>query len=203
MSWVSVLILAAGKGERVGLQKLLLPWKGKTIIEEVIETFLRTKVNEIIVVLGRDHEILRNILSPYPVKVVYNSNYATGKASSIKRGLQAIDVRAEGIMIAMGDMPLIEPQLVDRMIDVFLEKRKIVVPVWEGKKGHPVLFPRAFQAELMKITGDEGGKGILQEFRSSVFELVTDSPTILMDVDTFEDYERIIGYARLMGHFDK
>jgi len=203
MSWISVLVLAAGKGQRAGLQKLLLPWKGKTIIEEVIETFLMTKTSEVVVVLGRDYEILKDTLSKYSIKVVYNSNYATGKASSIKRGLKVIDIRSEGILIAMGDMPLIDPELVNRMIDVFLEKRKIVVPVWEGKKGHPVLFPRTFQAELMKITGDEGGKGIVEKFHSYVFELVTDSPTILMDVDTLEDYERIIGYARSVGYFDK
>jgi len=199
--WVSVILLAAGKGKRMGLQKLLLPWGRETVIEAVLRAFLASGVKEIIVVLGEDLALLRNLLGPYRVKLAFNPLYSSGMASSIRKGLEYVDPRAQGIMIALGDMPLIRPALIDGLLEAFGKGKGIVVPVFKGRRGHPVLFPRSFQGELMGLSGDEGGRRILEEHRDEIIEIEVDDPAILMDMDTLEDYERLLSFARSAGHF--
>lgn len=198
--WVSVVVLGAGKGQRIGLQKMLLPWGDGTVIEATVRAFCASAAKEVIVVLGRDMPIVRALLDPYPVKVAFNPNYPSGMASSIKAGLRCVDPRANGIMIALGDMPLIGSGLIDRLIGAFGPDREIVVPVWDGRRGHPVLFHRRYQGELMGLSGDQGGRVILERYPDRVHELEVETPAVLMDIDTMEDYERLIDYARSSGY---
>lgn len=201
--WVSVLILGAGRGQRMGLQKLLLPWGNQTILEATVTAYTQSAAKEVIVVLGRDMPVLRSLLEPYQVKLAFNPNYSTGMASSIKAGLRCLDPRANGIMIALGDMPLVSPPVINRVVSAFGQGHEIVVPVWGGKRGHPVLFHRRYQGELMVLSGDQGGRSLLERYPERVFEVEVDTPAILMDIDTMEDYERLIAYAWSSGSLYK
>ena len=189
---VSAILLAAGESKRIGRQKLLLNLGDKTILEHSIDNLLGSKVSEVIVVLGYGAKETMPALASRPVKVMENHLYRQGMSTSIIAGLCLTDSRASALMLYLADQPLIQPVIIDRLIEAFESGGKgIVVPVHMNKRGHPVIFSIRYKEELMKLKGDVGGREIIRSHPEDVLEVDVGSDSIFDDIDTYEDYQHI------------
>jgi molybdenum cofactor cytidylyltransferase len=188
---ISAIVLAAGQSTRIGVNKLLLEMGGETVLERVVNTLLISRVDQVIVVVGYEGERVRRRLHGKDVLVFNNQQYHEGMAASIREGLKGIDTGSHGVLIVLGDQPLLQSDTVDRIIDAYRNGQKgIVCPTYGGKRGHPVIFNvKKYRHALSQLRGDIGGKTLLEAHGDDVLELAVDSPGVVRDIDLWEDYE--------------
>jgi xanthine dehydrogenase accessory factor len=194
------LLLAAGAARRMGRLKQLLPWQGRPMLQHALDHLLDSRVDSVVLVLGCEGErVLQNLsLSAGDrVRVVHNPDWRTGMASSLVCGLQAAP-DAEAVLVALGDLPAIPPGVVDLLIEEAAQGGcTVVAPVYEGRRGHPVLFGRTHFDQLRALEGDSGGAGILRAHPGQVRLVPVDSSGILHDVDRLGDLFRLAGHEDL------
>jgi len=189
---ISGILLAAGESRRMGKPKLFLPWKQTTIIEEVVDVYLKSTLSELIVVVGESKENIKEILQSKPVRVVENPLYRQGMSTSIRAGVLAASIETEGYCIGLGDQPLITTKVIDLLISSFLKDRTgIAVLSHQGKRGHPVVFSSVFRDALCSLNGDLGGRAIIEKHPSEVRHVEAGSKAVLEDIDTPEDYDKL------------
>ena len=190
---ISGILLAAGESRRMGKPKLFLPWKQTTIIEEVVDVYLKSTLSELIVVVGESKENIKEILQSKPVRVVENPLYRQGMSTSIRAGVLAATIETEGYCIGLGDQPLITTKVIDLLISSFLKNRTgIAVLSHQGKRGHPVIFGSAFRDALCSLNGDLGGRAIIEKHPSEVRYVEAGGKAVLVDIDTPEDYDKLL-----------
>jgi len=186
---VSAILLAAGESKRLRMPKLLLPFGKSTILEQTIDNLLNSRVDEVIVVLGYRAEEMMRKLANRPVKIAINPNYHQGMSTSIVKGLSLVNNRAQAIMVALADQPLINSQTINRLIEESLGYDKgIVIPVYQAERGHPIIFASNYKEELLGLKGDIGGRQTIKEHPNDTLEVIADSKAITMDVNTINDY---------------
>lgn len=186
---ISAIVLAAGESKRMGKVKQLLPFAQSTVLEQVINNLLESKLDEIIVVLGYQAQKIARKIGSNHVKIVINPNFKQGMSSSIKCGLSQIDKRAEAIMIMLGDQPLIGKEIVDTLIEMFLKSNQgIIVPVYEGRRGHPIIFDVKYKSELLSLKDDIGGRKVIETHLQDILEVEVNSPGVIIDIDNKADY---------------
>jgi molybdenum cofactor cytidylyltransferase len=193
----SAIILAAGFSNRMkGKNKLLLTFRGKTILETVVEALLSLSLEEVIVVTGDDCHKIEGKLRHYPVRCIHNPDYALGMASSLRKGVAALTSKNTGVMICLGDMPLVTPELLHKLIQSYRQTPEpaMVLPVFEKRRGNPVIFSPDFRKNLLGIEGDMGARSIIEKHPSAVVEVPVASDIYFLDVDTMRDYEKIKSY---------
>ena len=198
-TFISALLLAAGKGERMGEVKQLLSLGEKRMIEAALDNLLNARLDEIIVVLGFAADEVRPLVEGKErVKIVINPKFEKGMSTSIHQGLKEISARATGILIALADQPFIPPEVINALIEGFQRgARGIVLPAYEGKRGHPVILDRKkYEGELLALEGDVGGKEIVSDHPEDVLEVAVVSRGVLIDIDAPEDYQGIQGGSR-------
>jgi molybdenum cofactor cytidylyltransferase len=185
------------------VNKLSLPWGRETVFEHCFNTLLRSKVREIIVVLNKQNEEMRDWFdkrsasTTKKVKVTVNPRYRRGMSTSIHKGLQVMDPRSEGILISLGDQPLLRTRTINVLLRAFQQRKEgIVVPSFKGMKGHPVIFHRMFRKELLKLRGDTGGKPILLKYSKQIKTLPVRSEGVIKDIDTREAYQQALRMRR-------
>ncbi len=184
---IAALVLAAGRGTRMGgPNKLLEPVGGRAVVRRVAEAALAGGARPVIVVTGHDGARVRAALDALDVVFVDNPDYAAGLSTSLAAGIRAVPDEAQGAVVLLGDMPLVESALVRRLMATFApeEGRLIVVPVAEGRRGNPVLWSRRFFAALAAIEGDVGARAVLAAHPEAVAEVEVHGPGPLLDVDT-------------------
>jgi molybdenum cofactor cytidylyltransferase len=190
---VAAIILAAGRSTRMGgPNKLLAELSGKKLVRIVTEQALASKASEVIVVTGHQADLveqaLRGLQGPQgpKVKFVRNPDFAGGLASSVKAGVAAVSTDADSAVICLGDMPLIDSGLIDRLIENFApaQGNLIVVPVAEGRRGNPVLWSRRFFRELMTLDGDIGARHLIARHAEAVAEVPVEGNGAFLDIDT-------------------
>jgi molybdenum cofactor cytidylyltransferase len=192
---IAAVILAAGASDRMlGKHKLLLPIAGRPMIAAVIESTVESSLAPIVVVTGFGEEELTPILQGYDVTLVNNPDWMKGMSGYIRVGIEALPANTDGAFIILGDMPLLPPATLEILKDRFTRNQghSIVYPTYQGQQGHPVLFPARFFPALLELAGDQGAKSLLTTFSSEVIDVAVDSPEILMDCDTREDYSQIL-----------
>jgi molybdenum cofactor cytidylyltransferase len=181
----------------MGRPKALLPiGAGDTFFDRVTRTLLAAGVDEIVVVVGADAEAIRSAVRPMAgVRIVDNPNYEQGQLSSLLTGLSAIDAaRASAALITLIDVPLVTEATVRTLIAAQRERGAPVVrPVSNGRHGHPVIFSRALFAELRRADPAQGAKPVVRAHSAEMIEVPIDDEGAFTDIDTREDYERIIG----------
>jgi len=187
---VSAILLGAGESKRMGVNKLSLPWGKKTVFEHCLDTLLRSNVKEVIVVLNhRTKRMLR--FKGRRAKLIMNPHYREGMSTSIRRGIRAADPNSQGILIALGDQPLLQTRTINALIRAFGQKRgSIVLPSYQGRGGHPVLFDRCYKKMLISLQGDVGGKSIVERYPGNVVKVLTKSEAVVKDIDTWKDYKK-------------
>jgi molybdenum cofactor cytidylyltransferase len=175
----------------MGLNKLSLPWGRRTVFEHCLYTFLRSKVEEVVIVINPWMKEMVHSFKDQKVKIVTNPYYKRGMSSSIRRGLQAIDPGSHGILIALGDQPFLKTKTINALIHTFeMRKERIIIPTYRGIEGHPILFSRRFKKEFMKIKGDVGGRFIIRRFSKDVWKVPVRSEGVVKDIDIWEDYNK-------------
>jgi len=193
MAEIWAVILAGGESKRMKTPKMLLPFKGKTIIEKVIETAVSSDVDKTVVVLGAGHDEILRIIADMPVMHCYNDNYKQGMLSSVICGFRSLPESCEGAIICQGDQPMIPAHVVNTLINSWRKSGKgIVIPVFEEKRGHPIFIARKYINEIEKLNPDEGLRSLTVKFRDDVLEVEVKTPEILRDIDTKEDYHNEI-----------
>jgi len=191
---ICAIVLAAGLSNRMGVQKLLLPFGGKTVIGHIVDQLLTSTIGEVYVVVGHQAECISAELSGRAVTIVNNPNYESGMLSSVRRGIQSLSKECRAVMVVLGDQPSITTELINKMLKSFAATEKsILVPLYEGKRGHPVLFSRQYCDEIMTHYNDVGLRGLLHSHPEEVLELTVSTASVLCDMDYPEDYRREIG----------
>ncbi|MAF85390.1 MAG: molybdenum cofactor cytidylyltransferase [Dehalococcoidales bacterium] len=190
---ISAILLAAGESKRMGKLKQLMPFGQNTIVEQAIDNLLNSVVDETIVVLGyRAEEVIKTIAAK-PVKLVVNPDYEQGMSTSIIAGLNLIDSRTQAVMLILGDQPLINSQTINRLIEAFYNHDKgIVIPTYQGRRGHPTIFTIKYREKLLGLKGDIGGRQIVKDHPGDILEVTVNSESIVTDIDTINDYQSLL-----------
>ncbi len=184
---VAAVVLAAGRSTRMGgPNKMLAELNGKPLVRIVTEQALASKASPVIVVTGHQADEVEKALQGLDVTFVRNPDFASGLASSVRAGIAAVPASAAGAMVCLGDMPLIDKGLLDKLIAAFSPERGslIAVPVSGGRRGNPVLWSRRFFGELMAIDGDIGGRHLVDHHSEAVVEVPVDGDGAFLDIDT-------------------
>ena len=188
---ICAIILAAGRSRRMGVQKLLLPFAGKTVIGHIVDEVLRSPVEQAIVVVGQEGGRIAEALAGRSVALVTNADPEGEMLSSVRCGLAALPPECEAVLVALGDQPGIAAETIRRMIEAYQTAgRGIVVPVHGGKGGHPILFSMRYRDEVLTRYDDVGLRGLRQAHPEDVLELPAADPSVLSDMDLPEDYRR-------------
>ncbi len=186
---VAAVVLAAGRSTRMGdRNKLLAEVDGAPMVRRVVEAILASRARPVIVVTGHERERVEVALAHLPVTFVANPDYAAGMAGSLRAGIAAVPGDCDGALVCLADMPRLTAPILDALIEAFHpeEGRAIVVPVHRGRRGHPVLFARAFFPEIMALEGDVGARSVLAAHPEAVVEVAVEDPAVLLDIDTPE-----------------
>jgi len=193
---ISAIILAAGKSARMGNPKMLLPWGDTTIIEHVISVFSQAGIKDILVVTGGARKQVETVIlecrKKYPVRSVYNENYMMGDMlSSIQCGLRQItNPSIEAAMIGLGDQPQVQERSVRLLCEAFLQtKSPLIVPSFQMRRGHPWLVASPLWNELIKMDSTQTPRDFLNAHAENIYYVGMDTPTILSDLDTPDDYQ--------------
>lgn len=187
----AAIVLAAGAGTRMGERvKQLLTWHGRTLVENAISIATQSSANETIVVLGSRAEQIRPLLRGLPVRVVLNPDWEEGHSTSVRAGLKAMGPQYDAAIFINADQPRLTPDIVNSIIQRYRETdASIVAPLYDGKRGSPVLFRRTHFAELMSLSGEQGGREVLMQHPVEYISIANAAAS--EDIDTPEDYERL------------
>jgi molybdenum cofactor cytidylyltransferase len=205
----AAIILAAGTSSRMGAgrHKLLLPLGEHPVLAHVIEATLASQAHPIILVLGHQAEQVRASLIQYTthpsMTLVENPDYLQGMSTSLRVGLQTLTTKdnkreplshsVDGALVILGDQPLITTHILDALIATKRATEKhIIAPLYNNKRGNPVLFDASLFPELMKVTGDEGGRSIIERHRQDVITVEVGDELATYDVDTWEAYQQVV-----------
>lgn len=182
---VAALILAAGRGTRFGeAPKLLAPLRGRALVRHVAEAALASQARPVIAVTGHRAAEVEAALADLPLVLARNPAFAEGLSTSLKRGFAALPAGAEAAIVLLGDMPLVDAPLIDRLLRRWADLRPAaLVPVSGGRRGNPVVLSRALAPEIARLAGDSGA-GPLLRGRGDVIEEPVETPGVLHDVDT-------------------
>jgi len=189
------IILAAGEGKRMGKVKLNLPLGDKQLIEWVLQAAKLTPLDKYFLVVRPEDKEMIKTGEKWGAEIVLNAEYRSGMSSSIKKALDQISsVDLEGFFVLLGDQPFINPSLLFKMLLAFTpDKKEIVVPFYKDRQGNPVFFDGYWKDELMKLSGDMGGRVLIKAHPERIKRFKISDECILLDIDREEDYEKIKG----------
>lgn len=188
---VSGIILASGFSKRMKKEKLLLPLCGIPIVEHVIRAANSSHLDEVILIYR--NESVKEIGTKYPDKMAYNDHADKGQSAAVKLGISLANKETDAFMFLVGDQPFLSKTVINILIDIFKDyPDNIIVPVYNGKKGSPVIFPVKFKYELLALTGDTGGRIIIENHKEEVKLVEIENTDAGIDIDNQEEYEKII-----------
>ena len=190
------IILAAGLSSRMGQPKMLLPWGRMTIIEQVVTTILEAGIEPPIVITGSGDEEIRALLANYPVHLIFNPRYADGEMlHSLQAGIAVLDLQqqqqCQAAFIVLGDQPQIQLSTVKGLLQEYETKPSpLLIPSYQMHRGHPWLIGKELWGEILALRLPRTLRDFLSDHLSLIQYLNLNTPTILSDLDTPEDYER-------------
>jgi len=189
---VTGIILASGFSQRMNKEKLLLPVDGVFLVERVVRAAASSLLDDIVLVYQNDQ--VKKLAEKQGVRTVYNKHAARGQSAAIKAGIQSAGPGTRGFMFLVGDQPFLTPEIINTIIDVFAqEPGKIVVPVYSGTRGNPVIFPSSLRTRLYGLEGDRGGRAVIDQMHKNITWVAIESRIAGCDIDTTEDYEEYTG----------
>jgi molybdenum cofactor cytidylyltransferase len=184
---VGAVVLAAGRSTRMGAaNKLLADLGGKPVVVHVVEAIAAAGLPPPVVVVGHRAAEVAAALAGRPATIVTAADFADGMSRSLRAGLAAAPAAWGAAIIALGDMPAVDPATYAALAAAARDRIAVAVPTWHGRRGNPVVWGRAHWPRLMALTGDGGGRGVLGDLGDRVVEVAVDDPGILADVDTPE-----------------
>ncbi len=202
---IYAVLLAAGESSRLTPYKLFLPWKESTVLEAALDNLLAAQLSGMVVVVGKDGRRAEDLISGRSCRVVFNPNFRDGMGSSLSRGADFWREMGkispfDGILVALADQPLISPRIINRVISSYqATTRGLVVPVFQGRRGHPVILAGKYLPELIGLNADIGARVILRDHPEDILEVEVDSEAILRDIDSRRDYAELLPRGRGRG----
>ena len=186
------IILAAGESLRMKRNKLLLPYRNLTIIEVVIGNIRQAQIEHILLVTGAYRDELTEATRYLKVSYCHNDDYREGMLSSVQCGFSHLPPSMEAALIFPGDQPEIPRSVAaDLMEEQTRSGKGLLVPVFAGKRGHPLLIHRRYREDIFRLNPEEGLRGLLKRFPGDVQEVKVNTPGILKDVDIPADYDEL------------
>jgi len=160
---------------------------------------LAAQLSPVFVVIGHQPDQLKKALEGLPVRFINNEEYSSGLASSLKRGIAALPEECHGVLVALGDMPLVTAAEITRLVNAFnpVEGRAIIVPTRHGKRGNPVLWGRRFFGEMTTLEGDAGARSLMAAYPEALTEIEMTGDGVLTDIDTPQALARLAATARI------
>ena len=189
---ISAIVLAAGASTRMGGRvKQLLPWRGKTLIENAIELATQSHADETLVVLGAHVDAIRPVVEKTGARIVVNLQWGEGHATSIRAGLRALAPEIAAAIFVNADQPFLSREIVNALIQRYRDTNApIIASVFAGKRGSPVLFDRTHFAKLENLRGEQGGRELLEKYPVARVEF--DDARLGIDVDTWDEYVNLL-----------
>ena len=186
---ISAILLAAGQSKRMnGENKLTKEIQGIPVIKLSVKNILASSINELIIVLGHQKEIVeKRIDKNEKIKFVFNKNFESGMASSIKTGLNNLSEKTEAFFICLGDMPMVNSDIYNQLIQS-KNNKEIIVPTYKGQQGNPILFSKSIKEKIMTIQGDVGAKKILELNKNKILNVEVGNQSIRKDFNTKDDF---------------
>lgn len=205
---ISGILLAAGESKRMGGSfKPLLKWGRRTVIGECVYNLRQSQLTELIVVLGHREAEIRPRLLGSGVAYAINPDYrAGGMLSSIKTGIAQVSPQMKAMLIALVDQPMVTTTIINQLINAYeAGGKKIAVPVYQGRHGHPVILSTEYIDDILQINdaSDEGLRAFINSHRDEILEVPVDSASVLEDIDRPEDYERLSREARPLYAYNR
>lgn len=190
---VGAIVLAAGLSRRMGEPKLLLPWGESTIVRGIVRTTVETGLfGETLVVTGQWDDDIRQQVEGLPVRPVHNSRFADGEMlSSVQVGLRHLSPSIGAALVLLGDQPGVEPAVINEVLAAYARTLSpIVAPVYQGQRGHPVLFDRVLWDEILTLPDGAAPRDVLRKHLQEIVQVAVETNSILQDIDTPQDYDR-------------
>ena len=186
---IAAILLAAGQSKRmIDENKLSKKFQNTPLINHSIKNILSSHIDELIIVVGYQKEIIETLIEKNnKIKIIFNKNFKTGMASSIKVGLSLLSKKTEAFFICLGDMPKINKKIYNQLIG-YKNKKDIIVPTYNGIQGNPVLFPKFMKPSIMSINGDVGAKKILEQNKEKILKVKIDDINITRGFNTKNDF---------------
>ncbi|MHC4488305.1 MAG: nucleotidyltransferase family protein [Planctomycetota bacterium] len=187
---INAIILAAGQSKRMGKLKPLLRFNDKTFLDRIISVLKLSDIDRITVVLGAKAETIKKSVDLSGTDVVINKDYQKGQLSSLTAAIEQMPQETDAVVVCLADSPFITEQVVNRIISKFKETNNpIVVPVFNKKRGHPVLFSSSLFNELLNAPQEQGARYVLHSNEEKVLEVETSEKGILIGIDTPDNYK--------------
>ena len=189
---ISAILLTAGQSKRMdGENKLEKKIQGIPLIKHSVKNILASSIDELIVVLGHQKEIIEKLIDKNEkIKFVFNKDYESGMASSIKTGLNNLSEKTEAFFICLGDMPMVNSDIYNQLIKSRNQK-DIIVPTYKGQQGNPVLFDKLMKEKVIDVSGDVGAKKILERNKDKIFNLEINDQSITKGFNTQGDFNSL------------
>ncbi|HEY5071737.1 MAG TPA: nucleotidyltransferase family protein [Caulobacteraceae bacterium] len=184
---LEAVVLAAGAGTRFGGAKLTAPWRGGRLIDAAVAAALAAPVRSVIVVTGADAAVAQAVGPHRRLRLVHAADHAEGMAASLRAGVAALPPDADGVFVFLGDMPRIPHAILPALATALAGGALAAAPVFAGRRGHPVLFARSMLLCLLRLTGDEGAKSVLDRLGLDLVLVESIDDGVLFDVDARGD----------------
>ena len=186
---ISAILLAAGQSKRMnGENKLTKKIQGSPLIKHSVKNILASSADELIIVLGYQKEIVEKLIDKNEkIKFVFNKDFESGMASSIKTGIDNLSDKTEAFFICLGDMPMVSPDIYNQLIKS-KDNKEIIVPTYKGQQGNPVLFDKSMKEKVLDIRGDVGAKKILELGKAKILNLEINDQSIAKGFNTQDDF---------------
>ncbi len=194
---ISALVLAAGSARRMKIPKLFMDFGGYPLISWCLRSIQKVPFEDRVLVVGDKYQdaifTLSLLKEASGVDIIINQNFSQGMSTSLKAGISVVNKNSQAILLLLADMPFISVEIMHTIINTFAQSQKedsIIVPVYKGRQGHPVLIPCCYFQEIERIEGDKGAKEILQRHKEKVCLVESPGPEIIFDIDTKEEWQK-------------
>jgi molybdenum cofactor cytidylyltransferase len=190
---ISSVVLATGRADRMGEQRLLLPLGGRPALQWVLESALASDLHETVCVV-RDLEAVRRRISLADERLYWLTNYAAdrGQSTSLIAGLWTIDPKSDGALFLLCDQPMVQPELINSLMEHFENTTALIVaPSFQGQIHNPILFRRDLFPKLLQLTGDRDGRVLIEKYRKKTALVEWNDEVSFKDMDVCEDYEKM------------
>lgn len=191
---VSAVVLAAGESRRMGdRNKLTLTLGGEPLLRRTVRSLLASEVQEVVVVLGHQAAVVRPLIEDLDVGIVLNAHHEEGQMTSVHAGLAALSDAGDGVMICLGDQPLMTAMDFDALIRAFRERTdgSILVPVHRGRRGNPIILATAHHRQILEGDRNLGCRKLIEKNPHLVATVDLGSDHVVVDLDTPDDYTAV------------
>jgi molybdenum cofactor cytidylyltransferase len=191
---LAAVILSGGASRRMGSPKALLPYQGRPFLEHLLDVSRQPKIGLRRVVLGADAEAIGKAIPLARDEIVINNDWEKGQLSSIQAALRSLPPGTDGIVLCLIDHPLISEALVHDLVENFYSsKKRIVLPLYEGRRGHPVIFSSVLYDELLSAPLETGARAVVWANAAEVHEVHTNEEGCILNLNDPDTMKKAIG----------